>query len=112
MGSSLEDLRGCPEAVEDLIGYALYLAQEGHQHPKAKPLRGNLRGLVEVVADHDGDTYRAVYTVKLRGAVYVLHVFQKKARHGIATPKHVLHLIAQRLRQAQVHHALHYGKEA
>ena len=111
MGSSLDDLRTCPEPVEDVVGYALYLAQEGTQHPKAKLLRSDLRGLVEVVADHDGNTYRAVYTVKLRGAVYILHVFQKKATHGIATPKHVLDLIKQRLRQAQAHHAIHYGRE-
>jgi phage-related protein len=112
MGSSLDDLRGCPEPVEDLVGYALYLAQEGGQHPRAKLLRGDLRGLVEVVADDDGNTYRAVYTVKLRGAVYVLHVFQKKSTHGIATPKHVLDLVKQRLADARTHHAAHYGKEA
>ena len=111
IGPSLADLRACPERVEDLVGYALYLVQEGTHHPRAKQLRGPLHGLVEVVADHDGDTYRAVYTVKLRGAVYVLHVFQKKSTHGIATPKHELALILQRLRQAQAHWAIHYGKE-
>lgn len=111
IGPSLEELRACPERVEDLVGYALYLAQAGTQHPRAKGLHGPLRGLLEVVADDDGNTYRAVYTVKLRGAVYVLHVFQKKSTHGIATPKHMLDLIQQRFRQAQLHHALHYGEE-
>lgn len=111
IGPSLEELRACPERVEDLVGYALYLAQDGSQHPRAKVLRGPLRGVVEVVADDDGNTYRAVYTVKFREAVYVLHVFQKKSTHGIATPRHVLDLIQRRFRQAQAHHALHYGKE-
>ena len=95
--------------IEDLVGYALYLAQEGGQRPRAKLVRGDLRGLVQVVADDEGNTYRAVYTVKLRGAVYVLHVFQKKSTHGIATPKHVLDLVKQRLADAREHHAAHYG---
>src|SRR6266545_2710714 len=99
VGSSLKDLRACPEEVQDAVGYALFLAQEGRQlHPAAKPLKGALRGLVEVVADHVSGTYRAVYTAKLADMIYVLHVFQKKATRGIATPKHELDLIKGRLR--------------
>jgi phage-related protein len=103
VGSSLDDLRGCPEDVQDVVGYALYLAQIGGQHPAAKRLKGDLRGLVEVVADRARSTYRAVYTAKLANTIYVLHVFQKKATRGIATPKHELDLIKARLRWAEQH---------
>jgi phage-related protein len=86
VGSSREDLKAFPEEVRHVMGYALYLAQVGGKHPDAKPLRGFGGGRVlEVVDDHDGDTYRAVYTVKLRGAVYALHAFQKKSKKGINT---------------------------
>ena len=61
--------------------------------------------MLEVVEDHDGNTYRAVYTVKFRGAVYALHAFQKKSRRGIATPKQEIGLIRERLRRAEVHYA-------
>lgn len=103
VGSSLDDLRRCPEEVQDVVGYALYLAQTAGQHPAAKRLKGDLRGLVEVVADHTSGTYRAVYTAKLTNTIYVLHVFQKKATRGIATPKHELDLIRARLRWAEQH---------
>jgi phage-related protein len=104
VGSSLKHLRACPEEVQDVVGYAFFLAQEGkQQHPAAKPLKGALRGLVEVVADHASGTYRAIYTAKLANAVYVLHVFQKKATRGIATPRHELDLIKVRLRWAERH---------
>ena len=104
VGSSLKDLRACPDEVQDVVGYALYLAQEGKQeHPAAKPLKGVLRGLVEVVADYASGTYRAVYTAKLANTIYVLHVFQKKATRGIATPKRELDLIKARLRWAEQH---------
>jgi phage-related protein len=91
------------------MGYALYLAQRGAHPPEAKRLKGELAGMIELVDDFDGDTYRAVYTVKLRGAVYVLHVFQKKATHGIATPQREIALIKARWQQAQRHYAAHYG---
>jgi len=103
VGSSLKDLCACPDEVQDAVGYALFLAQEGkQQHPAAKPLKGSLHGLVEITADHASSTYRAIYTAKVK-AVYVLHVFQKKAIRGIATPKHELDLIKARLRWAQRH---------
>ena len=86
-----------------VVGYALYLAQTNGRHPAVKRLKGDLRGLVEVVTDHTSGTYRAVYTAKLANTIYVLHVFQKKATRGIATPKHELDLIKARLRWAQQH---------
>ena len=76
VGSSLEDLKEFPEEVRQGVGYALYLAQCGEKHPSAKPLKGfNGAGVLEVVEDFDVDTYRAVYTFKLAGVVYVLHAF-------------------------------------
>ena len=89
-----------PEAVRRQIGFALYQAQMGGKHIDAKPLKNFGPGVLEVVSDHDGDTFRTVYTVRLRAAVYVLHAFQKKSKHGIATPKAVMDVVAQRLRRA------------
>jgi len=104
MGSSLKKLRGCPKDVQDTIGYALYLAQVGDKHVQAKPLKGfGGAGVLEVVEDHDDETYRAVYTVRVAKAVYVLHVFRKKSKRGIATPKSDMDLIKQRLRAAVEH---------
>ena len=100
MGSTLRDLREFPAGVQRAIGFALYLAQQGQYAASAKRLKGPLAGLVEVVDDYNSDTYRAVYTRKLKGAVYVLHVFQKKSTRGIETPKHVLELIRARLARA------------
>jgi phage-related protein len=110
VGSSLDDLRACPEEVQDVVGYALFRAQEGGQHPAAQRMKGDLRRCVEIVAEDRSGTYRAVYTARLAHAIYVLHVFQKKATRGIATPKHVLDLIQARLRWAE-QHAREAGKE-
>lgn len=97
-GSSLDDLLEFPAPVRREIGYALYVAQQGGRHPAAKPLKGfGSAGVVEVVEDHAGDTYRAVYTVRFDDAVYVLHAFQKKSTRGIATPKREIDLIRARL---------------
>lgn len=102
VGSSREDLRRCPADVQDAIGFALYFAQLGEKHHRAKPLGGfGGAGVLEIVEDHDGNTYRAVYTVKLRQAVYVLHVFQKKATSGIATPKREMDMVRRRLNEAR-----------
>ena len=101
-GSSRDDLKDCPQDVRDAIGYALYLAQLGGKHPHAKPLKGfGGAGVLEVVENDDGDTYRAVYTVKFADAVYVLHVFQKKSKRGITTPKAEMELIKQRLKEIE-----------
>jgi phage-related protein len=102
LGSSPGDLRSLPEPVVDTFGYALFLAQAGGRHEQAKPLRGfGSAGVLEVVDDWRGDTYRAVCTVRFAAAVIVLHVFQKKSARGIATPKHDIELIRARLRVAQ-----------
>src|ERR1700722_7021334 len=88
IGSSRNDIRAMPEDVKDEFGYALDQAQAGQKHPGAKPLKGfGGAGVLEIVTDDTGGTYRAVYTVKFSSAVYVLHVFQKKSRKAIATPK-------------------------
>ena len=85
------------------MGFAVYQAQAGLRHRDAKPLKGLGSGVLEVVARHDGDTFRAVYTVRFETAVYVLHAFQKKARRGVATPKKELDLVGRRLRAAEDH---------
>jgi phage-related protein len=85
------------------IGYALSFAQKGDKHPTAKPLKGfRSAGVLEIVEDHNGDTYRAVYTVRFAKAVYVLHVFQKKSKSSIKTPRHEIDLIHARLNQARL----------
>lgn len=102
IGSSLNDLRGLPDPVQDEIGHALYQVQTGRTPQNAKPLKSfKGAGTVEIVERHDGETYRAVYTVKLVHAVYVLHVFQKKSKSGIATPRADIDLIRQRLKTAE-----------
>lgn len=104
MGSAKKDLLAMPEVVVDLVGYALHLAQTGLKHPQAKVLKGfGSAGVLEVVEDDDGSTYRAVYTVRFKNAVYVLHCFQKKSHKGIETPKRDLDLIEKRLRIAKAH---------
>lgn len=105
MGDSLAALREFPRAVREEIGYALYLAQTGGKHMRAKPMKGFGAGVLEAVADHHGNTYRAVYTVRLAGRVYVLHVFKKKSRKGVATPQSELELARQRLKRAVELHA-------
>ena len=105
MSSTQEDLRAFPQEVRQVMGYALYLAQVGDKHLDAKPLKGFAGvGVLEIVADHDGDAFRAVYTVRFADAVYALHAFQKKSTRGIATPKREIERIRQRLRRAQVHY--------
>ena len=106
IGSAKADLRAFPEEVKDSIGFALYVAQQGGKHPDAKPLRGfSGAGVLEIVEDHRADTYRAVYTVRLAGRVYVLHAFQKKSKAGIQTPKAEINLIKSRLKRAEEEHA-------
>ncbi len=101
IASSKKDLKALPEEVVDVFGYALYLAQTGQKHEQAKPLRGfGSAGILEVVEDWRGGTYRAVYTIRYAARVFVLHVFQKKSKSGIATPKPDLDLIKDRLRVA------------
>jgi phage-related protein len=110
IGSSLDDLKRFPQAVRQIAGYGLYLAQQGDKHPDAKPLRGFAgTGTLEVVVDRQGDTYRAVYTVSFEEVVYVLHAFQKKSKRGIATPKREIEQIKNRLRRATEHYRMLKG---
>jgi phage-related protein len=105
VGSSKEDLSRFPEEVRRRVGRALWDAQLGVKAPFAKPLKGfGGAGVLEVVDDFDGDTYRAVYTVEFAGVVYVLHAFEKKSRKGIATPKSDIDLIKRRLARAKEDH--------
>lgn len=100
LGDSLRELKAFPAAVQDEMGYAIYLAQCGQKHVSAKPLKGLGSGVLEVVSDHRGDTFRSVYTVRFAHRVFVLHAFQKKSKSGIAAPKADIDLIRQRLKQA------------
>lgn len=105
IGSSRRDLASFPEDVKDAVGYALYLAQRGGKHADAKPLRGFAgAGTLEIVEDHAGDTYRAMYTVRLPGRIYVLHAFKKKSKSGIKTPGSEVELIRLRLKRAEEEH--------
>lgn len=102
MSSSLDDLRGFPDKVKKDIGYALYKIQVGMKPKRAKLLKGFVgAGVLELIENHFGNTYRAVYTVRFKDAVYVLHCFQKKSKSGIKTPQHEIDLIRQRLRMAE-----------
>ncbi len=102
VGSSKEDLREFPDEVRWRVGGALWDAQFGRKASYVKPLRGfGGASVLEVVDSFDGDTFRAVYTVRFAGAVYVLHAFQKKSKRGIATPKAELDLIERRLKRAK-----------
>ena len=101
IGSTLKDLRSFPAEVKDAMGYALYQAQLGRKAPTAKPLRGfGSAAILELVEDHHGDTYRAVYTVQYADLVYVLHAFQKKSKRGVATPRLDIELVKKRLKSA------------
>jgi phage-related protein len=111
MRSSLKDFECFPEAVQDHVGFALSLAQFGGKHPHAKPWKGDGSGVLEVVDDFRGDTFRAVYTVRFEEAVYVLHAFQKKSTRGIATSETDKELVAKRLKDAVEDHRSRYGKE-
>jgi phage-related protein len=102
VGSSKEDLSGFPEDVRRRVGVALWEAQIGRKAAYAKPLKGfGDAGVLEIVEDYAGDSFRAVYTVRFARTVYVLHAFQKKSKRGIATPKAELDLIERRLRRAR-----------
>ena len=104
VASSKKDLLAMPSDVVDVFGYALHLAQHGGKHQQAKPLKGfGSAGILEVVEDDDGSTYRAVYTVKFCNAVYVLHCFQKKSHKGIQTAQQDIELVRDRLKLAMRH---------
>ena len=111
IGSSYKDFRAFPDPVQDAMGYALYQAQVGLKHGNAKPLKGyGGAGVLEIVADHFGDTFRAVYKVKFATAIYVLHAFQKKSKSGIKTPTKDLELIQRRLKAAEADYKIQIEK--
>lgn len=113
IASTKRDLKNLPDAIQDRVGYALWIAQGGKQHPQAKALKGfGDASVIEIIEDWQRDTYRAVYTVRFAEAVYVLHVFQKKSRRGAKTPKPEMAVIEKRLRDAtEIHEARTRKKE-
>ena len=103
IGGSKKDLMALPLAVRKFFGHALNFAQRGEQHDAAKSLKGfGGAGVLEIVEDDTGGTYRAVYTVKFAEAVFVLHCFQKKSKSGYSTPKEDMDIIRARLKVAEV----------
>lgn len=111
VASSKRDYRQFPARVQDNLGFELFLAQTGQHPPSAKPLKGLGSGTVELVEDFDGDSYRAVYTVRFGEAVYVLHAFKKKSKRGIKTPQGDIDLVKRRLKDAEHDYAQRFKKE-
>ena len=109
VGSSLKDITRFPSDVQRSVGFALSAAQYGGKHRAAKPWKGEGPGILEVVKNYDGDTYRAIYTVRFAQAVYVLHVFQKKSPRGIETRQSDVALVHDRLKLAQRDYGERYG---
>jgi phage-related protein len=109
VGSSKKDFLAFPEPVKDEMGNALGLAQFGGKHPSAKPWKGQGPGVFEVVENHDGNAYRAVYTVRFKETVYVLHAFQKKSPKGIRTAQVDVDLVERRLKAAQQDYEARHG---
>lgn len=106
IGSSRKDVKEFPKEVRDEIGFSLYAAELGEGLINSVPLVGfGSAKVVEIIVPHDGDAYRAVYTVKFKGAVYVLHAFQKKSKRGDKTPLPDMNLIKQRIKLAEEHHS-------
>jgi len=102
VGTSREDLSEFPDEVKYCMGFALRAAQKGGKHSDAKPLKGfKGAGVLEIVSDFDGNTFRAVYTVRIKGVIYVLHAFQKKSKKSISTPKTEIDKIKRRLKEAE-----------
>ena len=108
LSSSRKDLRTFPEDVKDNMGYALRQIQKGKQPAGAKPWKGLGSGVLEILDDFDGNTYRAVYTVRFAEAVYALHCFQKKSKRGIETPLKDKHLVEERLKLAGAHYQANF----
>ncbi|MBM3555236.1 MAG: hypothetical protein FJX47_06745 [Alphaproteobacteria bacterium] len=109
IGSAHKAVRSFPDDVKSEVGYSLYLAQNGVKAHNANPMVGfGSSKVVEVTVDNDGNTYRAVYTVRFPKAVYALHAFQKKSNRGIKTPQHDIDLLHSRLKLAAAHHKITY----
>ena len=110
VNSAKRDFLSFPESVVDEMGYALGVAQLGGKHPSAKPWKGLGPGIMELVEDHAGDTYRAIYTVRFDEIIYVLHAFQKKSPTGRRTRQSDVDIVAQRLKAAQQDYEERHGK--
>ena len=111
IGSARKDFGNFPRDVQSQFGFELFLAQIGQHPPSAKPLKGIEPGVIELIEDHEGDTYRAVYTVRLHTAIYVLHCFKKKSLRGIKTPQSDIDLIRHRLLSAKADDDANSAKE-
>ena len=111
VASSKRNLRALPPRVQDSFGFQLYLVQSRQHPPSAKPLKGLGSGTLQLVEGFDGDTYRAVYTVRFSEAIYVLHAFKKRSKQGSKTPQAEIELIRQRLRLAEQDHSQRFKKE-
>lgn len=112
LGSSDDEIRNFPQEVKEEIGFSLYLAQCGDKAINAVALTGFGSSMVpEIIVDHMGDTYRSVYTVRFKKAVYVLHAFKKKSKNGRSTPKHEIDLVKKRLKMAQDHYEENFGRK-
>ena len=109
VGSSKRDFLEFPLAAKDEMGNALGIAQFGGTAPAAKPWKGLGPGVLEIVESYEGNAYRAVYAVRFREVVYVLHAFQKKSPSGIRTAKRDVELVADRLKAARKDYEEHYG---
>lgn len=102
VGQTRKELQAMPEEVRDEIGYSLYIAQQGGRPENAVRMKGSLRSVTEIRVHEASDTYRAMYTTELKGVIYVLDVFKKKSKKGIATPKADLNRILARLKVARM----------
>src|SRR5262245_35958319 len=111
VGSSKKDYVSFPEQAQEEFGFELFLAQTGQHPPSAKMFKGVGGGVVELIEDFDGDTYRAVYTAHFETVVYVLHCFKKKSKQGIKTPQSDVDLIKRRYRDAEADYAERRRKE-
>ncbi len=110
LGNTRRTVLGFPKPVRQIVGQALYAAQVGDKHQDTRPLKGfGGASVVEIVSNYDGNTFRAVYTVRFHGVVYTLHAFQKKSKSGIKTPKKELDLIKHRLREAEIDYRERYS---
>jgi phage-related protein len=111
VGSALDDVRDFPEEVRSEVGYSLYLAQIGDKAINAIPMVGfGGANVLEVIIDDNGGTFRAIYTVRFRKAVYALHAFQKKSKSGVSTPRPDIRLIRSRLKDAEDHYRATYER--
>lgn len=101
VGSAKKDMQAFPDQVKKDMGTALMYAQAGDKAEGVKPLKGLGSGVLEIIDDHDGDTYRCVYLLRLKGVVYILHAFQKKSKTGIKTPQKDIDLVKSRIKLAE-----------